>query len=218
MVDVLLAHSNHIYNDRKQTEKMQPYPPLQTIMAASLLRDAGFSVALCDVTFEAPEEKIRQCVRQCRPRLLAVYEDGFNFLNKMCLSRNRELACAMAQIARSENVTAAVHGPDASDHVADYLRAGFHYVLLGEGELTLRELAEGRAATTIPGLAFCGEAGVIQYTGRRDLLTDLDGFSLPAWDLVNVDQYREAWTAKHGFFSLNMVSSRGCPFRCNWCG
>src|SRR3954468_24375397 len=113
MVDVLLAHSNHIYNDRKQTEKMQPYPPLQTIMAASLLRDAGYSVALCDVTFEAPEEKIRRDITNYRPRLLAVYEDGFNFLNKMCPSRNRELAYAMAQIARSKNLKAVIHGADS---------------------------------------------------------------------------------------------------------
>ncbi len=48
-------------------------------------------------------------------------------------------------------------------------------------------------------------------------MKDLDAFSLPAWDLVDMNQYREAWRSKHGFFSLNMVSSRGCPFRCNWC-
>ena len=217
MIDVLLAHSNHIYNDRKQTEKMQPYPPLQTIVAASLLRNAGHHVVLCDVTFDPPEEKIRRYITQYRPRFLAVYEDGFNFLNKMCLSRNRELAHAMARIARSHDVKAVVHGPDASDHVSDYLQAGFEYVLLGEGEPTLLELVGGAPVHAIAGLAFRNESGDVQYTGRRDLMRDLDAFSLPAWDLVNVDQYREAWRAKHGFFSLNMVSSRGCPFRCNWC-
>jgi anaerobic magnesium-protoporphyrin IX monomethyl ester cyclase len=30
-------------------------------------------------------------------------------------------------------------------------------------------------------------------------------------------QYRQAWKDAHGYFSLNMVSSRGCPYRCNWC-
>jgi anaerobic magnesium-protoporphyrin IX monomethyl ester cyclase len=217
MVDVLLAHSNHIYNDRKQVEKMQPYPPLQTIVAASLLRDAGYSVALCDVTFDAPEEKIRRYVDQYSPRLLAVFEDGFNFLTKMCLSRNRELAYAMAQIARSKNLKAAIHGADSSDHVADYSRAGFDYVLLGEAEPTLLELAQGNPVAAIPGLAYCNSRGEIQYTGRRELLKNLDSLSLPAWDLVDIDQYREAWKAKHGFFSLNVVSSRGCPYRCNWC-
>ena len=32
-----------------------------------------------------------------------------------------------------------------------------------------------------------------------------------------MEQYRRAWKEAHGYFSLNMVSSRGCPYRCNWC-
>jgi radical SAM superfamily enzyme YgiQ (UPF0313 family) len=40
---------------------------------------------------------------------------------------------------------------------------------------------------------------------------------LPAWDLIGAEAYRRAWTQAHGYFSLNMVSSRGCPYRCNWC-
>ncbi len=42
MADVLLAHSNHLYFDRKQVRKMRPYPPLQTLIAAACLRDDGF--------------------------------------------------------------------------------------------------------------------------------------------------------------------------------
>ena len=48
MADILLAHSNHLYSDRKQARKMQPYPPLQTLIAAAQLRQAGFAVALFD--------------------------------------------------------------------------------------------------------------------------------------------------------------------------
>jgi anaerobic magnesium-protoporphyrin IX monomethyl ester cyclase len=40
---------------------------------------------------------------------------------------------------------------------------------------------------------------------------------LPAWDLVNIERYRAVWIAAHGYFSLNMAASRGCPFRCSWC-
>src|SRR5579872_3948622 len=39
----------------------------------------------------------------------------------------------------------------------------------------------------------------------------------PARDLVDLEPYRKAWKSAHGFFSLNLVSSRGCPYRCNWC-
>ena len=40
---------------------------------------------------------------------------------------------------------------------------------------------------------------------------------MPAWDLVDIEAYREAWMEAHGYFSLNLAASRGCPYRCNWC-
>ena len=40
---------------------------------------------------------------------------------------------------------------------------------------------------------------------------------LPAWDLVDVERYRAFWRKRHGYFSLNVVTTRGCPYKCNWC-
>jgi radical SAM superfamily enzyme YgiQ (UPF0313 family) len=40
---------------------------------------------------------------------------------------------------------------------------------------------------------------------------------LPARDLIDLEPYRLAWTGAHGIFSTNVVASRGCPYRCNWC-
>jgi hypothetical protein len=100
VADILLTHSNHLYSDRKQTRKMQPYPPLQTLIAAAQLREAGFSVALFDPALVAsPLEDFRAALRAHQPRLVAVVEDNFNFLTKMCLMRNRELAFRMCAAA-----------------------------------------------------------------------------------------------------------------------
>ncbi|MSY18203.1 MAG: radical SAM protein, partial [Actinobacteria bacterium] len=44
-----------------------------------------------------------------------------------------------------------------------------------------------------------------------------DVFGLPARDLIDIGAYRDAWLSHHGEFSLNMVSTRGCPYSCNWC-
>jgi radical SAM superfamily enzyme YgiQ (UPF0313 family) len=41
--------------------------------------------------------------------------------------------------------------------------------------------------------------------------------SFPARDLIDLEPYRRAWRDEHGYFSVNMVSSRGCPYQCNWC-
>ena len=216
MAYVLLTHSNHVYADPKQVAKMQPYPPLQTILAAAVLEQAGISVALYDPTLDSPREGFREALDRHRPTLVIVCEDDFNFLSKMCLARNRELAFRMAQTARDSGIETAVHGSDASDHADAYLAAGFNSVIIGEVEATLLELVQGRPAETIAGLAFPCERGVHRTEPRRPR-TNLDGLPTPAWHLVDIERYRAAWNEAHGKFSLNIASSRGCPYRCNWC-
>ena len=79
---------------------MEPYPPLQTLLAAAVLRQAGLAVAVCDIALEAPEEKLARAIEEGSPSLVVVCEDDFNFLTKMCLSRNRDLAFWTAEHAR----------------------------------------------------------------------------------------------------------------------
>jgi len=219
-----LTHSYHLYYDRKQVRKMQPYPPLGTLYAAALLRQHGFSVALFDSMLEDPERGFPAALARHRPRLVAVYEDNFNFLSKMCLTRMREVAFGMAEAARAAGAQVVVNGSDASDHVADYLGRGFDFALLGEAEWTLLELAQSllgasqRPPAEISGLAyFDRQQGDFARTAARPLMRNLDALPFPARDLVDIERYRSAWKSAHGFFSLNLVASRGCPYRCNWC-
>ena len=224
MADVLLTHSYHLYYDRKQTRKMQPYPPLGTLYAAALLRSAGISVAVFDAMLNNPEQGFQAALDEHRPRVVVLYEDSFNFLSKMCLTRMREVAYHILEISQRAGAAVLVNGSDASDHTAEYLQKGFRCVLLGEAEWTLlevvRPLLQGndREVTQVPGLAYLQEkTGKVVRTASRPLMRDLDLLPFPARDLINPEQYREAWKHAHGYFSLNIVSSRGCPFRCNWC-
>jgi len=224
MVDVLLTHSYHLYYDRKQVRKMQPYPPLGTLYAAALLRQQGFSVALFDAMLEDPEEGFPIALARHRPRIVAIYEDNFNFLSKMCLTRMRQVAYSMLDAARAVGAIVVVNGSDSSDHVGEYLRQGFEYVLLGEAEWTLLELVRallrgsGLEPEHIPGVTFLrGATDEVFRTSSRPLLRDLDTLPLPARDLMELKAYRNAWKSRHELFSLNLVASRGCPYRCNWC-
>lgn len=223
MVDVLLTHSYHLYYDRKQIRKMQPYPPLGTLYAAALLRQKGFSVALFDSMLQDPAEGFPQAVRRHQPKVIAIYEDNFNFLSKMCLSRMREVAFGMIDAATLAGARVVVHGSDSSDHPAEYLLQGADYVLVGEAEWALLELIEHLVrnsagdAANIQGLEFLSRTGHLTRSARRPLMRNLESLPLPARDLIDVERYRKAWRKAHGFFSLNVVASRGCPFRCNWC-
>jgi radical SAM superfamily enzyme YgiQ (UPF0313 family) len=224
VIDVLLTHSYHLYYDRKQIRKMQPYPPLGTLYAAALLRQRGFSVALFDSMLEDPERGFAGAVARCRPRVVAVYEDNFNFLTKMCLSRMRRVALGMIDLAKTAGAQVVINGSDSSDHVDEYLQAGADFVLLGEAERTVLELVETlvgnspQKAESIPGLAFVrAQTGKIFRTPPRPLMRNLDDLPFPARDLIDMERYREVWESAHGFFSINLVASRGCPYRCNWC-
>jgi radical SAM superfamily enzyme YgiQ (UPF0313 family) len=48
-------------------------------------------------------------------------------------------------------------------------------------------------------------------------LKTLDDLPRPAWDLVDVDAYRRIWRRRHGYHAMNIATTRGCPFHCNWC-
>jgi anaerobic magnesium-protoporphyrin IX monomethyl ester cyclase len=198
---VLLTHANHLYSDRKQVRKMQPYPPLQTLLGAAALRASGAQVAFFDTTFD---RDFAPALDRLRPDVVVVCEDNFNFLTKMCLEPNQRLALEIAEAARARGVRSIVNSSDATDRPDVYLKGGFDLVLQGELEGALVDAVWGRLAVARP-------------SAPRAPIADLDQLPPPAWDLVDFEPYQRAWRQAHGYFSINLVASRGCPYRCNWC-
>jgi radical SAM superfamily enzyme YgiQ (UPF0313 family) len=223
MIDVLLTHSCHLPYDRKQLRKMTPYPPLGTLYAAGLLRANGFSVAVFDSTLHEPGSGFGEALRIHQPTIVAIYEDDFNFLTKMCLTRMRELAWQMAETANRAGARVIVHGSDATDHAAEYLCHGCDYVLDGEAEYTLlelvRALGNGPDVTQLRGAKWLDKSGIVQMSkaDSNHASQAVTSLPFPARDLIDLSAYRDAWEREHGSFSLNLIASRGCPFRCNWC-
>lgn len=220
MEKMLFTHSYFLALDPKQKKAGNAYPPLGTLYAAAMMRERGYEVSLFDSMLAAGPHLLEEQLRRFHPAYLVIYDDGFNYLTKMCLTNMRQAAFNMAQMAKSYGCKVIVCSSDSTDHAAAYLEHGADYVILGEGELTLQDLveklAEGQAINEIPGLVY-KDNETITSTGRRNVIRDLDQLPLPAWDLVDFDAYRQLWKKKHGYFSLNIAASRGCTFKCNWC-
>ncbi|HVS94902.1 MAG TPA: radical SAM protein [Puia sp.] len=220
MKNILFSHSYFMRFDPKQWANGQPYPPLATIGAAALLRQHGYRVSLFDTQLIGGPEALAPCLAAERPDIFVLYDDGFNYLTKMCLTNMREAAFRMIAMAREMGAVVIVSSSDSTDHYAQYLERGADFVLLGEGEQTLLELAgalrDGGGFMHIAGLAFL-EGGRPVRTMTRQVMKDLDSLPMPAWDLVDIDSYRAMWMRHHGYFSLNISTTRGCPYKCNWC-
>lgn len=201
---------------------MTPYSPLGTLYAAAYLESKGYTTALFDSMLAENEQEIIPHLKKHQPKYVVIYDDDFNYLTKMCLSRMREAAFTISKIAKEFNCTVIVHGSDAADHVDDYLEHYADVVIFGEGEITLGELLDNLEASssfelsTVNGLAF-RHNGSIQKNPHRDVLQNLDVLPFPSRKLINIEQYRTMWKKRHGYFSMNMVTTRGCPFHCNWC-
>jgi anaerobic magnesium-protoporphyrin IX monomethyl ester cyclase len=222
--EILFGQSYYLHFDPKLWEAMQPYPPLGTLYAAAFIRQRGYDVALFDAMLAESETEWAAALHREQPRYAVLFEDNFNYLSKMCLLRMREAAYLMIAMARDAGCTIIVCGADASDHSAAYLEQGANFVIYGEGEQTLAELLDiltGRsdsALSSVLGLSYRDEiSGVQQTSSRRPDMRDLDSIPFPAWDLVDIPRYRQIWHEHHGYYSMNMVTTRGCPFHCNWC-
>ncbi|MGA2249060.1 MAG: radical SAM protein [Terracidiphilus sp.] len=217
-----MTHSYHLPYDPKQSRKMQPYMPLGTLYAAAALRANGFSVVAFDSMLEAPSDGFVEMLAAHRPNIVSVYEDDFNFLSKMCLTRMREVAWEIAKTARAFGAVTIVHGSDSTDNPSLFLANGFDYVLCGEAEETLVQLCasilNADEAPKIDGLVRLDQSGqVVRSSQKLSKNPAWSELSSPARDLTDMEPYREAWVEAHGYFSTNMVSSRGCPYQCNWC-
>ncbi len=220
-MNVLFTHSYFYRFDPKQWKAAHPYPPLGTIQAAAFLRENGHDVSLFDAGLASGPEDIQAHLSQ-NPDVLVIYDDGFNYLTKMCLTRMRQAAFDMAIMARQQNLPVVMCSSDATDHYEKYLSHGCDFVIPNEGEQTLSELIERMSGdlssnwADIKGLIYKKD-GTIHKTTPRPVMRDLDSLPLPGWDLIEMDHYRDIWLKHHGYFSLNIATTRGCPYKCNWC-
>ncbi|MFZ1688810.1 MAG: radical SAM protein [Flavobacteriales bacterium] len=259
---VLLANAYFYRLDPKQWRDARPYPPLATIQAAAYLR-GDHEVKVFDTCLRHSPEELVDAIREFGPDVLAIHDDGFNYLTKMCLTVMREACFRMITIGKEQGCRVVVNSSDSTDHFPDYLAKGADAVIMGEGEATLQELMdlwkdgghmhepvilnqsssvgsfrvrsvrdlkdpssqsllrmtdrlEPGSLSSIPGLAFMHN-GVAQRTAARPVFRNLDQLPIPAWDLVDPAPYKAIWEGSQGFFSLNVATTRGCPFKCNWC-
>jgi radical SAM superfamily enzyme YgiQ (UPF0313 family) len=96
-------------------------------------------------------------------------------------------------------------------------------VVIGEGEIPMLSMSnyfdEHKAIdfNKIPGVAFL-ENNEFKRTLRPSLIENLDMLPYPARDLVDISAYKLHPHFQRGAKSATVLSSRGCPSKCTFCG
>lgn len=96
--------------------------------------------------------------------------------------------------------------------------------VIGEGERTILEIAawhkagaDSRELVKIKGIIFRRD-GQPAFTGPRPMIENLDPLPFPAKHLIPMDKYDFRWPVNNQLLrATNIITSRGCPFNCNFC-
>jgi len=216
----MLVNSLFLKNDQVESRLMTPYFPLGLLYLAAVARDAGYEVSIFDAMFVDSDQAFLHALERENPRVVGVG----------ALTTVRHAALRLTGLAKRAGATVIVGGadptarPDVYLHHHDQRRHTVDVAVIGEGEETILQLLprllndEGPPSwAEVPGVAFRGQDGEIVRNERRPLRKNLDDLPFPARDLLDLESYRKAWRSRHDHFSLSIIATRGCPYRCSWC-
>lgn len=212
MPDLLLTHGYFLAEDEKEREIMKPYPTLGLLYISSFLRQQGFDVEIFDTTFAQRGELLARLALE-RGGVLGVYTN---------LMTRRPVLDLIAA-AKANGWTVVLGGPESAGYPGEYLARGADVVVIGEGEETLAELLPvlgERGAHRLHGVAgtiFRDEDGEIVHNGERPQIAHLDNLPWPDRERIDQQRYIEVWRRHHGMGSVNLITARGCPYKCRWC-
>lgn len=93
------------------------------------------------------------------------------------------------------------------------------YLVIGEGEGALLNLADGKPLKEIGNLIYRDEQGRIVVNPRRDRILDLDELPFPAYEKLAgfPHAYHLPLFAYEKRYGATMITSRGCPYTCSFC-
>jgi anaerobic magnesium-protoporphyrin IX monomethyl ester cyclase len=221
--DILLANPLFVWKDPIEARLMTPYFPLALLYLAAVLRQNAYSVAIYDGAFEQDYSNFEAAMATHKPKVVGL----------TALITTRKHALALAEIAKKHGAFVIFGGPDPTGKPEAYLKHTnadgqrvVDLVVWDEGEETLIELMNHLtdrngagliSLRQIKGLKFLNDAGELESTPRRAPIDDLDALPFPARDLIDIEAYKTHWRAKHGYWSLSIINTRGCPYACTWC-
>jgi anaerobic magnesium-protoporphyrin IX monomethyl ester cyclase len=212
MSDVLLTHGYFLFDDEKELQIMRPYPTLGLLYLSAYLRRAGFAPEIFDSTF-ARREELYARLRLERGGVLGIYTNLMT----------RRPVLDIVQQARACGWTVVLGGPESANYPEQYLAAGADVVVIGEGESTLAELLPALARHGphrlhgVAGVVFRDETGTAITNPARAQIADIDSLPWPDRAAIDQQRYVEVWRRHHGMGSVNLITARGCPYKCNWC-
>lgn len=182
-------------------------PALGLGYLASVAREAGFGVEILDCNAQdIDHDTLVSYLKRKKPEIVGITATTPSVMD----------GYRVASAAKELGSTVLMGGVHPSSLPVDTLNEcpAIDVVVIGEGELTFRELLDrydaGAPLDDVRGIAY-REGGGVRLTEPRGFVKDIDELPMPAYDLMPIASYRK----KERFGVI--MTSRGCPFGCTFC-
>ncbi|MFH1309489.1 MAG: radical SAM protein [Candidatus Omnitrophota bacterium] len=191
------------------------YFPLGLGYIASYLRRKSHEVLLCEPEAQGLSYKmIHDIFFREKPDVIGISSATPNFYN----------AVKLAKLAKTATTAVVVYGGAHASAIPEFIvqKYGeyFDYLVVGEGEETLGELAaclnDRQIPFEVPGLCFSHNGNVVRTENRKPM-ENLDSLPYPARDLISPKLFRPNMHNVRYKKCFTMLTSRGCPFNCSFC-
>jgi len=186
------------------------FPPLGLGYIAAYLKQQGKSVRIVDCTFLNQKQALKKII-DSTPQIIGI--------QSMYSMRKKSLE--LAQLLRDDCELLVVGGALPTTQPEAFL-SDFDVAVIGEGEQTMLELVNqfenGGDLSQIKGIAYRDKGtGQIRRTSPRGLVDDLDRLPPPSRDLFDNYSYKKYYSGRFGYKTTAIMTSRGCPFTCDFC-
>ncbi len=186
------------------------FPPLGLGYIAAYLKQQGISVEVVDCTFIKQKEALRKIIAS-KPKII-----GIQSMYSM-----REKSLELAQLLKDHCELLVAGGALPTTEPEAFLE-NFDVAIIGEGEQTMLELVNqymsGGDLSQVKGIVYREKGtGQIKRTPPRGLNGDLNSFPNPSRELFDNNAYKKYYSKKFGYTTTAIMTSRGCPFSCDFC-
>jgi radical SAM superfamily enzyme YgiQ (UPF0313 family) len=196
--------------------------PYSLLLLATQLRTHGHQVLLVDMIRDlvllkgsVPRclERLSDAIRRFRPDIIGFGFFSIHFFEVKRAVQAARRTCAELGLA-PVFIAGGIHA--STEPKATISDLGFDCAFMGEADLGLVKLADGKTPQTIPGIV---TADALEHDKGEEIQL-LDSLPFPDWSLCDYRFYAQPSFGKLKFRSsksLDMIMGRGCVYRCAFC-
>lgn len=196
-IDILLVYpdfrSSDVFSD--------PGLPVGLGFIARSLESVGFKYEVIDLNIDT-KEYLMSRISEINPQFL-----GISMLSYRCKESYKLLQNVKYHWPQLKIIAGGPH-ITANREVVLMECPAIDVGVVGEGEIAIVEIVRGEPLATINGLLY-REEETVRFTGEREYIVDLDTVPFPTYEGFRLEKYSK---------TMPLHSSRGCPYRCIFCG